>query len=195
MNSLTKTTTVTGTVLIVTLLTLTFFLFTGIQKAGAQSNEPVYEKITPELQEKRRRMAKRAAISAAADMLKKTRVWKRVDDIRKDLREQYAFEYKKRFAKGTGDRNEVKQGPDKKTAAPGELVFSGGLSPNLSPFLSLNSGFKGADIGVRFDVFDHELDCEISSRQVNRMLPGKAILGLSSDGGESEAVLKINFEF
>jgi hypothetical protein len=195
MNSLTKTTKTAGAAVLLSFLTL-FFPFIAVpQESGDPHLSRIHEDLTPEQEKSNARKAKRAAVSAAAGVFKKTPAWKHVKRIRKRITEKYSFEFRKRFSDTGGSEAVPDTKTDEKTQKSGELVFSGGIGSDMKPSLSLVSGFKPADVAVRFDVLDQELDCEISSRPVDRMMGGRTSLGLSSDGGKSQAILKISFDF
>ncbi|WDP92259.1 MAG: hypothetical protein HUN04_22060 [Desulfobacter sp.] len=194
MNSLTRTSKIAGTAVIISMWAILFSVYAAAQETGMAPFNPVYE-LTPEQDAAMAQKAKQAAISAAADLLEKTRIWKRVDRIREGIIKRYSFEFRKSFSKTENPGAARKNGTDRKKEKSGEFVFSGGLGPDMTPALSFSSGFRPANIALKFDVLDQELDCEISSRPVNRLMGGRTSLGLSSDGGVSRAMLKISFDF
>ncbi|MCP4119706.1 MAG: hypothetical protein GY737_30750 [Desulfobacteraceae bacterium] len=144
-----------------------------------------------------RGMAKQIAASSATDILEKTRTGKKLNRFKQSMLNRFKFEYRKDF--DTGNAAPVHPGKPSKSGAsatePQGFSFSGKLDDNASPVLEFTTRFEPVSISTRFDTLDHELDCEITSRPLNRIMGGKYGLAIKSDGTETEAVFKLKFEF
>jgi hypothetical protein len=145
-----------------------------------------------------RGMAKQIAASSATDILEKTRTGKKLNRFKRSLTNRFKFEYRKNFDTGNDAPalpGKLSSESDAPKAEPRGFSFSGKLNDNASPVLEFNTRFTPVSISTRFDALDHEFDCEIISKPIDRIMGGKYGIGFTSDGSETEAVFKLKFEF
>jgi len=142
--------------------------------------------------------AKKIAMSGAAHLLKDTRIGKNLNQYRQRLIRNVRFEYRKTIGPDSPDAGQpIPQISQKKTDTKESLKsvsFSGELDSNLSPVIEFNSRLKVIDFSSSFDLMDHEVECDISSRPVNKFLGGRAAIGFSSDGEKTEALIRLKFD-
>ncbi len=135
-------------------------------------------------------------VSGAKQILKDTKVGKRLDELRKNLIRRYRLEYRKDFKPDrppppvSGLR--VTEKNDKE---PLGVSFYSRLDNGLAPEVGFKSRLDTFTMSSKFDVFDHEIDCEISSHPINQLMGGTVGFGLISDGSEAETVIRVQFEF
>lgn len=163
----------------------------GPEWTGSSTSEPAYDMRSPEDQQV---SAGEAALVAAEGIMKKIGIWKRVDRFKEKFKDYYSFEFRKSFGRDAEEPHPGKAA-GKAAEKSNDIVFYGGMSPDMTPVLMFESTSRPADFAIRFDALDQNMDFEISSPPVNRMAGGKTSLGLSSDGSDSQAVLKFAVEF
>jgi hypothetical protein len=130
-------------------------------------------------------------------VLEKSRIGKRVDEIRQNLIKQYKFEYRKNFkptplssAKGSSA-----QAPKVNAHEVPGIILSGRLNHRLAPEIEFKSRFEHLVLSSKLNVFGHRIDCDISSRPIEHFMDGRASLDFSSDGSRSQATIQLKFEF
>nr|WP_319491408.1 hypothetical protein [uncultured Desulfobacter sp.] len=142
--------------------------------------------------------AKKIALSGAAHLLKDTRIGKNLNQYRRHLIRNVRFEYRKTIGSNSPDVSkpipQIAQRKNDKKESLKSVSFSGELGPNLSPVVEFNSRLNIVYFSSAFDLIDHEVECDISSRPVNEFLGGKAAIGFSSDGEKTEALIRLKFD-
>ena len=143
--------------------------------------------------------AKKIALSGAAHLLKDTRIGKSLNQYRQRLIRNVRFEYRKTIGATSPDTNnkpipQIAQKKNDKKEALKSVSFSGELDSNLSPVVEFNSRLNIVDFSSSFNLMDHEVECDISSRPVNEFLGGRAAIGFSSDGEKTEALIRFKFD-
>ncbi len=142
--------------------------------------------------------AKKIVLSGAAQLFKDTRIGKNLNEYRRHLIRNVRFEYRKTIgskapdASKTAPRIPLKENDEKESVK--TVSFSGELDSNLSPVIQFNSRLNIVDFSSSFDLIDHEVECDISSRPVNTFLGGRAAIGFSSDGEKTEALIRLKFD-
>lgn len=178
-----------GTVVI--LLFLTCISPVHANSPGHHSNNH----FTQDRQADQERAARKAVLSSATLLLKKTPAGQEVDRFRQKFVDKYRFEFKKQFPDENPALQENQRSEEPETPVPEEFSFSGTMNEAMRPSLEFFSRSRPATICLQFDLLDQKLDFEISNPVVNRFLDKKTVLELSSDGSSSQAVLGIFFEF
>lgn len=198
MNSWQKPFQVTMTVLALTLLLFLLPLHADQEEFLAKDFFETYDGEFRDRDLEERGMAKQIAASSATDILEKTRTGKKLNRFKQSMINRFKFEFRKDF--NTGNASTILPGKlssesETSKAEPRGISFSGKLNDNASPVLEFTTRFAPVSISTRFDTLDHELNCEIISKPLNRMMGVKYGIGFTSDGSETEAIFKLKFEF
>ena len=183
-------------------LTLTFFLIPMGFTAGAEPFSPIPQITTSDMpvidqKAQQKKKAKKIAASGIVDMVEKTKMGKKFDRFRKDMIHRYTFAYTKDWEMEPPPSSPL-PGPFSPKRTKEEfrgVSFSGKFNDHLAPVVEFNSRSNSFNIFSHFHVLHHELDCEISSPPINRIMGVKTGIGFTSDGSKTKAVIKIKFEF
>ncbi len=198
MNSWQKLFQVTMTALAMTLLLFLLPLHADQEEFLANDFFEIYDGEFRDRDLEERGMAKQIAASSATDILEKTRTGKKLNRFKQSMMNRFKFEYRKNFNTGkasTALPGKLSSESDTSEAEPREISFSGKLDDNATPVFEFNMRFAPVSISTRFNTLDHEVNCEVISRPLNRMMGAKYGIGFTSDGSKTEAVFKLKFEF
>jgi len=180
-------------------LTITFFLALSGHAADTESAPQQLDSSDPNLSFGNPResiSAKDILTSGAAEILGKTRVGKRLDELRKSLIRRYRFEYQKEFKSDRPSSTVSESQPsDQDNKESRGLVFHGRLDHRLAPVLGFKSRLDAFTMSSTLRLLGHEIACDISSRPIDRLMGGRAGLEFVSDGARSEAMVQLKFEF
>ena len=188
---------------ILTAMVMTFFLLVHVIDADSEEfifyqSVDIHAPQTQVYNTESTRTAKQIIISAVADALERTKIGKNLSEARHTLRKRLKFEYKKNMSTIDAQSSCSKKSSSKSELLkkePGEIYLSGKINDHLAPVLEFKTRFDAIAISTQFKALDHELDCEFSSPSLNRIMGINCDIGLTSNGSDAEASIRLQFEF